>query len=323
MNRDVTSDKWQVTRTASSAGRHVTRHSSPVTRSAFTLVEVLVVMVLLSLIVLVLMAVFNSAQTAFRTGVTQTDVLEGGRATMDLMAADVRNMAPSDGYTNRIENSIFIPGAVNFCAYTDGGAPLVQSLAGSSAQRVNTLERFFILSRNNVNGQDIWTGTGYVVDTASASPLYPLYRFSASTNSSGTDPALLFNAFFTEVASGQWTNMSHLMDGVVNLSVRAYDLNGTLMTANVLYSGGQFVTNRNVLYFAPASGEIGFEMFSNTLPATVEIEMGVLEDRTLQRAGSLGASTNALAGYLAQQAGAVHIFRQRVSIPNFDPSAYQ
>ena len=51
--------------------------------------------------------------------------------------------------------------------------------------------------------------------------------------------------------------------------------------------------------------------------------MGVLEDRTLQRAESLSASPAAEDKYLAQQAGAVHIFRQRVSIPNVDPSAYQ
>ena len=48
--------------------------------SAFTLIEVLVVVVLMSLIILALMAVFNSTQTAFRASLTQTDVLEGGRA---------------------------------------------------------------------------------------------------------------------------------------------------------------------------------------------------------------------------------------------------
>jgi hypothetical protein len=64
-------------------------------------------------------------------------------------------------------------------------------------------------------------------------------------------------------------------------------------------------------------------MFSNALPASVEIEMGVLEDRALQRAESLGGSFTAQSNYLAQQAGKVHVFRQRVSIPNVDPAAYQ
>ena len=54
-------------------------------RAAFTLIEVMVVVVLLSLIVIALMAVFNSTQSAFRASVTQTDVLESGRAAMDMI----------------------------------------------------------------------------------------------------------------------------------------------------------------------------------------------------------------------------------------------
>ncbi len=64
-------------------------------RCAFSLVEVLLVMALLSLIVLVLMTVFNSTQSAFRAGVTQTDVLEGGRVAMDMIVSDLKVMTPS------------------------------------------------------------------------------------------------------------------------------------------------------------------------------------------------------------------------------------
>jgi hypothetical protein len=116
------------------------------------------------------------------------------------------------------------------------------------------------------------------------------------------------------------------MDGVVALTVRAYDVNGGWMTNNITYSGGQIATNKNVLYFPsgpPAWGQVGFIMFSNTLPASVEIEMGVLEDRALQRAESLSGSYQAQSSYLAGSAGQVHVFRQRVSIPNVDPAAYQ
>lgn len=298
------SDKWPVTGDKMAAMRGSRScHVSRVACHAFSLVEVMVVMVLLTLIVLALMAVFNFTQTAFRKGVTQVDVLESGRATIDLLAADLRNLAPSRGATN---------GAVNFYACTNGSAPLVQSLVGGSQPRVNVLEKFFILSRNNVNGQDIWTGTGYVVDTGSTTEIYPLYRFSASTNAGAAGPAVLFNDFMNTPIAG----MSHLMDGVVDLTVRAFDPNGAWMTAGS--------TNAQNVTFLPVTlGVGGFFMYSNTLPASVEIEMGVLEDRTLQRAGSLSASSTAQASYLQRQAGAVHIFRQRVSIPNVDPSAYQ
>jgi hypothetical protein len=69
-------------------------------------------------------------------------------------------------------------------------------------------------------------------------------------------------------------------------------------------------------------------MCSNTLPASVEIQLGVLEDRTLQRATSLSTNSpgsgflSPQLNYMAQQAGKVHLFRQRVTIPNCDPTAY-
>src|SRR5260221_9118070 len=134
---------------------------------AFTLIEVMVVVALLGLIIVALMGVFNSTQKAFRASVTQSDVLEGGRAVMDLIAGDLREMSPSLGASN---------GAVNFYANTNAGyLPLVQPLVASSSARTNVLENFFILSRENQN----YTAVGYVVIANSADGnLYSLYRFS-------------------------------------------------------------------------------------------------------------------------------------------------
>ena len=59
----------------------------------------------------------------------------------------------------------------------------------------------------------------------------------------------------------------------------------------------------------------------------MEIELGMLEERTIQRAESLPDLTPvwARSNYLAQsqQAGKLHLFRQRFPIRNVDPSAYQ
>jgi prepilin-type N-terminal cleavage/methylation domain-containing protein len=297
-------------------------------RRAFTLIEVMVVIVLLSLIVLALMAVFNSTQAAFRASVTQADVLESGRATMDLMAGDLRAMAPSFGRSNTVVNGVFIPGAANFYAavtsYVSPPSPLIQPMVGGTSARVNVLEKFFILSRGNQNGVPTWYGVGYAVTNGPSGSLYSLYRFATNHPAAAIDPTLVFTRdfgnFLTNITSG-----SHLMDGVVGLTVRAYDVNGGLMTNNIIYSGGQYATNKNVLYFPsgpPALGQIGFVMFSNTLPASVEIEMGVLEDRALQRAESL-PNPVIQSNYLVGSAGQVHVFRQRVSIANVDPSAYQ
>ena len=286
--------------------------------NAFTLIEVMVVLVLLSLIVVVLMAVFNSTQAAFRTSVTQAGVLESGRAVMDLMAGDARAMTPSHGVTN---------GAVNFYAAVTGFAsppsPLIQPMVGGSSVRTNVLENFFILSRGNENGVPMWYGVGYAVaPDAPPGSLYALYRFYSKTNIQ-SNPSGLYIAFQNAVYNGQWAGMSHLMDGVVDLTARAYNSDGYAMGSLYQFDGGQWVTNQNVRFDPTFYGETGFTMFSNTLPGSVQIEMGVLEDRALQRAESLNASAQAQANYLNGAAGQVHVFRQRVSILNADPSAYQ
>ena len=50
--------------------------------------------------------------------------------------------------------------------------------------------------------------------------------------------------------------------------------------------------------------------------------MATVEDRSLQRA-EVPPFPTARNNYLVQQAGKVHVFRQRVAIPNVDPSVYQ
>ena len=279
--------------------------------SAFTLVEILVVVVLMSLIVLALMAVFSSTQAAFRASITQTDVLEGGRSVMGLIKSDLEPMTPSFGVSNINVGSL---GAVNFYVavtnYASPPSPLFQSLAGSSQQRTNLLENFFILSRQNVS----WYGTGYAVATNSSSGgIYSLYRF-ATNYPLAVNPVYIFTNNFRKFLLAP-TNGSHLLDGVVDLRMHAYDPNGYWMTI------GYTNIARNVWFFTPVLGEVGFSMFSNTLPASVEIQLGLLEDRTLQRAQSISGLTQS--NYLAGRAGQVHLFRQRFPIRNVDPSAYQ
>ncbi len=268
---------------------------------------------LLSLIVLALMAVFSSTQRAFRSAVTQTDVLESSRAAMDLISSDLRGLTPCGGVSNGPVNLAVL---ANYTYYS----PLIQALPGSSSQRTNLLNYFFVLGRRNTT----WTGTGYIVNSASASPLYPLYRFYAETNVANS-PAVLSSLFFNMINNAQFTNMSHLVDGVVNLTVRAYDPNGVWI--NNYYQSYTNALNTTFLY-PPATGigngygEAQLYMFSNTVPASLELELGVLEDRPLAHAESLPQNSTAQFNYLAQQAGAVHLFRQRVTIPNVDPTAY-
>ena len=287
-----------------------TRHSF----LAFSLVEVLLVMTLLSLIILALMNVFSTTQAAFRASVTQTDILEGGRAAMQMITDDLRGLTPSGNTSNVVGTTI--NDSVNFFSVANNFAyaPLVQSLPASPGLRTNLLNYFFVLGREN----NKWTGVGYIVDTASTTALYPLYRFYAETNATAR-PLSLYEAFSTAIFNQQWTNMSHIMDGVVHLAVRAHDPNGNWINNNVVI----YTNAANTHFLFPAYGETQLYMFSNTVPAAVELQLGVLEDRPRQRAESLPYHSFAQSNYLSQQAGRVQIFRQLVTIPNVDPSAYQ
>jgi prepilin-type N-terminal cleavage/methylation domain-containing protein len=319
---------------ADAAARRPYQRGLPTVKSGFTLIEILVAMTLMTLIVVALMTVFNGTQKVFRAGLTQTDVLESGRETMDLIQSDLATLTPSLGFGT---TNGFVNGAVNFCItndndYTAGYSPLYQPLPASpdNQQRTNVLESFFILSRGNVNGGDSWIGTGYaVVATNLQKDLYPLYRFTTNYPTMTTDPGQLFysdalNNFsnnFTSFLQSP-TNYSHVMDGVVHLRVYAVDNNGELMNTTV-YSNYLALTNFVFYLLDPTlvPDEVGCVFYSNKVPTSVEVEMGVLEDSTLAHAESLGASFQT--NYLAQHAGQVHIFRQRVPIRNVDPAAYQ
>jgi len=303
--------------------------------AGFSLVEILLVTVLLSLIMLALMSVFNTTQAAFRASITQTDVLEGSRATMDLLTSDLRQMVASGGYMGTNRNPLLEPGftvspdnlpsgPVNFWV-SDPGLTVAQSLMGTdpSTNRINQVQSVFILTKL----ADVWKGVGYFVDTNSTSYIYPLYRYDSSVMTGRPTPYQIFSNFclnassFSLPVSATNIYVHHLLDGVLHFNVRAFDTNGVVLTNGYLL--GQSFNGKNARFYNPVGGETPMYMCSNTVPAAVEIQMGVMEDRILQRASSMPMGSVVQDNYLAQQAGKLHLFRQRVNIPNVDPNGYQ
>jgi prepilin-type N-terminal cleavage/methylation domain-containing protein len=299
-------------------------------KNAFTLVEILVVLVLLSLIIFALMAVFSGTQRAFRAGLTYADSQQSGRTVMDMLSSDIASATPSYynsnfiGFTPSNQPVNFYISEQNFGqAYPP--TPLFQNLltSPSGAQVTNLLEKIFILSKNNLNGVPSWVATGYAVNSSLADgTLYPLYRFYMTTNvSSGVaGVAQMFNNFvyFQYANSNVW---SHLMDGVVRLTATAYDTNGVWMTNGYSNPSAFHVRFVNFAANLQPYGLVDTVFYSNALPASVQIELGTLEDRTLQHAQTLNSV--AQSNYLAGAAGQLHIFRQRVWVRNLDPTAYQ
>lgn len=287
--------------------------------SAFTLIEIMVAMALMSVIVIGLMAMFNETQRAFRLGTTQTDVLEAGRMATDLIGRELAQVTPA----NVDYKVLAVP---NFSV--DGIKFSTQSLPGTAVLRTNVLQDLFFLSREN----QTWTGIGYFVRTnlgAMPATMGTLYRFQdeASVSQFQQDPGVLYNEFNRARQGLDFTNVSKVLDGVVNFRIRAYSTNGFWIGGDP--RAGNYSTPKGSIYAsystAPLAGADEVERYlfmSNAVPVSAEFELGVLEQQTLDQMRSIPNAT-AQAKFLFNQANHVHLFRQQIRIRNADLSAYQ
>ncbi len=284
-------------------------------RSAFSLIEILVVVALLSVIILGLVAMFGQTQRAFRTGMTQSDVLAAGRLVSDMSRRELEQIAPAHQFAPNFYAQV--PRDANY------NTPFVQPLPGSTFDRTNLIHDLFFVSKRNRD----WVATGYFVRVSdpvsgnlSLSPLGvgTLYRFETNAAAlSGRTVADMFIEF--DQARLNENRATRVAEGVVAFKVRTFDTNGTWIVTN--YNFNIIGTNR--LYpAATIGGEIDlYQFWSNAVPAAVELELGILEDKVWQRFKAQPAI--AQYKYLTNQVGRVHLFRQRVAVRSLDPIAYQ
>lgn len=329
----------------------VTRHSSPVTSQAFSLVEILVTVALLSFIILGLFAMFNQTQRAFRTSMTQTDVLESARAVTDMLAREFAQLTPSRA------------NAINYYAQVFNTTPLTQKLPGTTLPRTYYLEDVFILTRQNQE----WKGIGYCVRTPDANGcLWPaeiapgqagvgsLYRFAETLpvlyfnkgnladpmNGLPQDPGVLFRRFQASFVPGSAAISNRVCEGVVHFQVRGFATNGFPIFSDGLTTNAVFAfpmdppnvgLGYGVLRQASVRPRAGYPdrlevcySWSNAVPAFLELELGILEPRILARYNSIQDAT-ARRNYFQREdlSTRVHLFRQRVPVLNVDPAAFQ
>lgn len=282
---------------------------------AFSLIEILVVVALLSVIILGLILMFDQTQRAFRSGMTQTDVLEGGRAATELIARELSQVTPA----NRSQG-------VNFYAFVPTVDPLLQPLPGTptnstpvSYLRTNLMEEIFFLTKEN----QTWTGIGYRVSDP-VGGVGTLYRYETNISATYGEPALLYTNWLYNVPL---TSMSRVLDGVVHFKVRTYDTNGFwingYLNSKITAVPPSSIPNSGAspaYYPFDEVGELRF--LGDAVPASVEFELGVLEQRVLKRADALPTAA-ARRAYLRQQAAHVHVFRLRVPVRNVNASAYR
>src|ERR1051326_4837827 len=156
-------------------------HGTRNAKHAFSLIEILVVVALMTIIILGLLLMFLQTQRAFTSSMTQSDVLAAGRAVMDLIPRELEQMTPSQIPSFRLAQNGPEYRCTNFFSQVSSEfyPPLLQGLPGNSRPRTNIVKNLFFLSRNN---QD-WIATGYaVIPTYRGAGLGALYRFVSVTN---------------------------------------------------------------------------------------------------------------------------------------------
>jgi len=288
-------------------------------RRAFSLIEVMVAVSLLSFIIVGLLAMFFQVQRAFRAGTAQADIMEGGRATMGLIMRDLQEMTACR-LTN-IANCFITPSTrIDGTALDATVNPTYQDLPTGS-RRTNWFQDLTFMSRVN----DKWMGTTYRV-VFGENGVGALYRFVEETNRwtlfKDNSNAVNTINFHARSSYGSHSNSYHrLVDGVVSFDVRAFDTNGLAFpdidpasapaNPNIRWSPNIFVNNAASL----------FEFSNDEVPAYVDIELAIMEPSTLAKfRGREDISQAQALEYLQRQIGRTHVFRQRVAIR---PSATQ
>jgi type II secretory pathway pseudopilin PulG len=300
---------------------------------AFTLIELLVAVGVLTLIVLVLFRIFDQTQRALRSNVAQVDVMEGGRALMELLRRELEQVEAVGDWRY-----------VNFFVGLSA-PPRSMDLPGDTA-RTNAFHELYFLSRDRQSGTNkLWQATVYRVLTVTNLTPMALENRVLATNLATEGVGWLarrtqlMDLAFPETYLGvEQLRMSttaealgqhqRVVNGVVHFRVTPLDRQGMpifLMAAGV-YGGGVIVTNNRVGWQPPPDRaeltERDHYFTGDRLPAFLQVELGLLEPQVVERWHSL-ANPAAKARFLRNQAARVHFFQQRIPIrsaPSLMPS---
>lgn len=285
--------------------------------AAFSLLELLVAMGMLSIIVLALFSMFDQTQKALHNAIGQVDVMESGRSAMDLLVRNIERVRSAN-----------VPAVTNLSVYRldrDSGSSGSYSIPGilDGGHRDSALNELFYLTP--VQGNQ-WKAEGWFVANDSNPALSPdvsllgsLYRFE-STNLVALRGPKVTNLFrqqwfeFTQQRSTNSTQFNRLLDGVVFFRTLPFGTNGVALDHTVYVPPtnavppGVLITNLNA--------SVSLTAFTGkTLPSAIEVEVGMLPPKLLTQYRSLPSGNGQIrSNFFVVHAADVLIFRQRIPI---------
>jgi hypothetical protein len=301
---------------------------------AFTVLELLLAVSILTIIVVALYSVFEHTQRAFRGSLSHVDVTESGRAAMDLISRDLEQAV----YTGLNATNLAVQLYYQRKDFTPdpNPQPVVQSLGVTGAgkpvpARTNLLHEVYFLTRSN----GFWVGNSYFVSSTISSTNSDFYvsRLGVGTLYRSSRPcfqgASMVPVF--ETTTNHLNELFHFLRGNKNVT----NLNLSIRPTPVIDGVIHFQVRPDVRPLSPQEpgsphpdspefyylhvfpdvlrGESQCFYFSNGLPAYVDVELGILEPQVFDRLKSM--PTTAMAReYLQKRAGRVHLFRQRIPL---------
>ena len=251
---------------------------------AFSLIEIMLAVALMTIIMLGLLAMFYQTQRAMRLGTAQVDAMGTGDAAMQVIMRELKEVVSGNTVFPHLQTRTPYP----LLAWPRDFSTFPQSTA---------LQELFFIRRQN----DDWIGTGYFIDPiADQGGAGTLHRFEHS------EPAWKSNALFLiydAFDKADRNTAPRLAERVAHFQIRAFNADGT----NIFGNG-----RTNV---APIVIE-----FTNTLvPAYLDLELAVVEPKAFERFRARYDTNNPTTGpfalaYLTNQVARLHLFRQRIPI---------
>lgn len=311
-----------------SSGGGGTKHRR---RHAFSLLEMMVVVAILTVIVLGLFNVFDHTQKALRSNTAQVDVLETGRAAMDLLSRELEG-AIAVGQIGTNTNCFHMATTVNYYNVATHDGFTMRLNDGTT--RTNVLEDLFFMGRSN----NWWTAYGYFVGSVSNNMIDTnvvwktgvgtLFRSTTQNN----PPLMQFHdpdEFFylvNQITNNHFniTKSSPIAEGVVHFRVRALDSYGQIMGPLKKDAFGNYLKDANDNFVVeynippqvnPIAGEYPMRFVCSQLPAFLEVELGLLPPQVLQRVRAI-SNADSQRNYLTNQANAVVLFNKVIRLRN-------